>query len=90
MGERSEPHSGVFNRDFTSVGLSTIVYGKPIQKMVCQNVWSELRGPKHAHAQSQFREFETKCRLETLILPSSGRSKPHCDICIIHFYYMLE
>ena len=28
-----------------SVGLSTIVYGKPIQKMVCQNAWVGLRGP---------------------------------------------
>ena len=28
-----------------SVGLSTIVNGKPIQKMVCQNAWAELRRP---------------------------------------------
>ena len=34
---------------------------------------------KHAHAHSQFCEFETKCRYETLILPSSGRSKPTGD-----------
>ena len=27
------------------VGLSTIVYGKPIQKMVCQYAWAELCGP---------------------------------------------
>ena len=45
---------------------------------------------KHANAQSQFCEFETKCRFETLILPSSGRSKPTCDTHIIHFYSTLE
>ena len=45
---------------------------------------------KHAHATSHFCDFETKCRLETLILPSSGRSKSHCDIRIINFYYMLD
>ena len=28
-----------------SVGLSTIVYGKPYKKMVCQNAWAELHGP---------------------------------------------
>ena len=27
------------------VGLSMIVYGKSIQKMLCQNAWEELRGP---------------------------------------------
>ena len=42
------------------VVLSMFVYGKPIQK-ICMpkcmggNTWS-----KHAHAQSQFWEFETK------------------------------
>ena len=45
---------------------------------------------KHAPAQSQFCEFETKCHFKTLILPSSGRSKPTCDTRIIHFYYTLE
>ena len=42
---------------------------------------------KHAQAQSQFWEFETKCHLESLILPSSVQLKPTCDIRIIHFYY---
>ena len=31
LGERSEPHTGVFNRDF-AVGMSSVVYGKTIQK----------------------------------------------------------
>ena len=41
----------------------------------------------HAQAQSQFSEFETKCHLESLILPSSVQLKPTCDILIIHFYF---
>ena len=31
-------------------------------------------------------EFETEYHLESLILPSSGRFKPTCDIRIINFY----
>ena len=30
---------------YMSVCMSTIVYGKPIQKNICQNAWTELRGP---------------------------------------------
>ena len=46
---------------------------------------------KHAHAQSQFWEFETKffCS-ESLILPSSGQLKLTCDTRIINFDYTLE
>ena len=57
------------------------------QIIVCMGgiMWS-----KHAHAQSQFWEFETKYRLESLILPSSGRLKLTCDTRIIYFYYALE
>ena len=73
-----------------SVGLSTIVYGKPIQKNGMPKCVGGITWSKHAHAHSQFCEFETKCRFETLILPSSGRSKPTCDTRIIHFYYTLE
>ena len=73
-----------------SVGLSTIVYGKTIQKNGMPKCVGGITWSKHAHAQSQFCEFETKCHFETLILPSSGRSKPTCDTRIIHFYYTLE
>ena len=58
-----------------SVGLSTIVYGKPIQKHGMPKCVGGITWSKHAHAQSQLCEFETKCRLDILILPSSGRSK---------------
>ena len=71
------------------VCMSTFVYRKPIQKnhakMSGQNyVVQTLAGSKSVW------EFETKCRLEPLILSSSGRLKPTCDTCIIHFYSMLE
>ena len=45
---------------------------------------------KYAHAQSQFLEFETKCRLESLILPSSGSLKLTSGTHIIHFYSTFE
>ena len=50
----------------------------------------EITWFKHMHAQTQFLEFETKCHLETLIVPSSGRLKTTCDTRIIHFYSTLE
>ena len=46
------------------VGLSTIVYGNPIQKNGMPKCVGGITCPKkNAHAQSQFWEFETKCRL---------------------------
>ena len=47
------------------VGLSTIVYGKPIQKIRMLKCVGGITISKHAHAQSQFWEFEKKCRLIT-------------------------
>ena len=46
-----------------SVGLSTIVYGKPIQKNGMPKCMGKITRSKHAHAQSQFCEFETKVPL---------------------------
>ena len=70
--------------------MSKFVYGKPIQKICMPKCMGRITWSKHAHAQSQFWELETKCLSESLILPSSGRLKPTCDTRIIHFYYMLE
>ena len=36
------------------------------------------------------RSADYNCRLEFLILPSSGHLKPTCDTRIIHFYYTLD
>ena len=48
--------------------MSTFVYGKPIQKNCMLKCVGGITLSKHAHGQSQFWEFETKCRLESLIL----------------------
>ena len=74
---------------YVSVCMSTIVYGKPIQNNCMPKCVGRITWSKHAHAQSQFCEFETKCHLESLILPSSDRLKLTCDTRIIHFYYTL-
>ena len=44
--------------------MSTIVYGKTIQKNRMLKCVGGIMYSKHVHAQSQFLEFETKCRLE--------------------------
>ena len=44
--------------------MSSIVYGKTIQKIVCLNVWAELRSPNTRMLKMQFWNFEMKCRLE--------------------------
>ena len=88
MSEAS-PTLGVQSR-FCMIYICQFVYGKPIQKNCMPKCLGGITWSKHAHAQSQFCEFETKCRLESLILPSSGRLKPTRDTRIIHFYYTLE
>ena len=45
------------------VGLSTFVYGNPIHKICMLKCMGGITWSKHAHAQSQFWELETKCRL---------------------------
>ena len=53
------------------VGLSTIVYGKPIQKFVCYNAWVELRSPNACMLKVNFgslkQSAEYNFRLEFLI-----------------------
>ena len=71
------------------VGLSTIAYGN-LQKNCMPKCVGRIMWSEHTHAQSQFWEFETRCHMESLIQPSSGRLKPTCDTRIIHFYYTLE
>ena len=73
-----------------NVGLSTIVYGTPIQKNCMPKCMGGITWSKHTHAQCLFWEFERKCHLECLILPSLGRLKPTCDTRSIHFYYKVE
>ena len=51
------------------------------------SVTEEQRRERQTRAsQSQFWEFETKCHLESLILPSSWQLKLTCDTRIIHLY----
>ena len=95
------PHTGLFNRDFASyiymyvcmyVGMSVCLrlsMGNPYKKSYAKRHGKNYV-VQHAHAQGQFWEFETKCPLESLILPSSGRLKQTCDTSIIHLYYILE
>ena len=46
-----------------SICMSTIVYGKHIQKICMLKCVGRVTWSKHVNAQSQFWEFETKCRL---------------------------
>ena len=68
--------------------------GNQYKKYVCQNAWVELRGPNTNTLKISFGSLKQSAdynfRLESLILPLSGRLKPTCDTRIIHFYYMPE
>ena len=72
------------------VGLSTLVYGKPIKRYVCQNAWAGLRGPNTRLLKVGFGSLKQSADynflLESLILPSSGRLKLICDTRSIRFY----
>ena len=61
------------------VGLSMFVYGKLIQKYVCQNAWEELRGPNTRMLKISFGSLKQSgdynFRLESFILLSSGHIK---------------
>ena len=46
--------------------------------------YAKMHGRNYVVQTRECSEFETKCRFETIILPSSGRSKPTCDTRIIH------
>ena len=67
-----------------------IVYGKLIQKIVCYNVWVELRSPNTRMLKVGFwslkQSADYNLRLEFLILPSLSRLEPTSDTRIIHFY----
>ena len=93
------PHWGVQSRfrviySYMYVCMSSIVYGKTIQKNRMLNAWAELHSPNMCMLKIRFGSLKGSSdynfRLEFLILPSSGRFKPTCDILIIHFYYTLE
>ena len=78
-----------------TVCMSSIVYGKTIQKksyakMRGRNYVVQTRACSKVSFGSLKRSADYNFRLEFLILPSSGRLKPTCDIRIIHFYYTLE
>ena len=73
--------------------MSSIVYGKNNTK----KLYAKLRGWNYvvqtrACSKISFgslkRSADYNFHLEFLILPSSGRLKPTCDILIIHFYYI--
>ena len=58
------PHWGVQSRFCVIyVCMSSIVYGKTIQKIVCYNAWEDLSNPNIRMFKVQFCEFEMKCRL---------------------------
>ena len=67
------------------------VYGKNIQKYVCQNALAVLRGPNTRILKVSFGSLRQSADynfgLESLILLSSGWLNPTCDTRIIHFYY---
>ena len=90
------PHWGVQSR-FRVIYIIVCLrlsMGKQYKKIVAKNAWVELRSPNTRMLKVSFRSLK-QCadynfRLESLILPSSGRLKPTRDTSIIHFYYTLE
>ena len=77
------------------VGLSTIVYGKPIQKNGMPKCVGGITCPKKTcmlkvSFGSLKQSADYNFRLELLIVPSSGRLKMTCDTHIINLYYTIE
>ena len=72
------PHWGVQSRFrviYMYVGM--YVYVCLWEKLCMLKCVGGITWSKHAQAQSQFWEFETKCHLESLILPSSFQLNRH-------------